>query len=179
MNRNRVGTILVLAIVAAVIAALLIPWGGQRAPDVTFNTLEDESYQLADLTERGPVLITFWATTCGTCITEMPYWQAFHDELSEHGLTIVGVAMEYDPIDDVRRMVEARELPYTIAPDRDGAIARAFGDVRYTPTTALIGTDGRIVWKREGRLNMERLATELSEMTGAELNGERLATAVN
>lgn len=177
MGRNKVGALLGVLIVAVAAAALFVPWGGKQAPDVTFHTLAGEERTLGELTGNGPVLMTFWATTCSTCITEMPYWQAFHDELSDHGLTIVGVAMEYDPVDDVRRMVDARALNYVIAPDHDGSIAQAFGDVRYTPTTVLIDDSRQVVWQREGRVNMERLANDLAELTGQHVDEDRLAAA--
>jgi Redoxin. len=70
--------------------------------------------------------------------------------------------MDYDPAERVRRLVARKALPYTIALDDGGAIADAFDNVRVTPTTVLIGADGRVIWQRIGKLDFERLGEEIA-----------------
>ena len=165
MSKRRDIIIGVAAVIVIAVAGLIwfMPGSGERAPDVRFTTLDGEEIQLADRAGK-PTLITFWATTCTTCIQEMPYLMAMYEELGPKGLEIIGVAMDYDPIRDVERLVEARELNYTISHDSDGEIARAFGGVRLTPTTFLIGPRGDIVQRRLGLIDMERLHDRISGM---------------
>lgn len=114
------------------------------APLVTFETLQDESITMASL--RGKVvLVKFWATSCVTCVQQMPDTIALYNDLKADGLKVVAVAMEYDPIEFVRNFVTARELPFVIAHDKSDAVAKAFGDVKLTPTAFLVDRDGRIV----------------------------------
>lgn len=136
------------------------PWAGQAAPDVTMRTLDGERVALSAF-EGEPVLIQFWATTCVTCVAEMPHLKALHAKLADKGFTLLAVAMEYDPPKQVARMVEEKALPYEIALDTDGSVARAFGDVRLTPTSVLIDPRGRIVWQRMGELDFDALAREI------------------
>lgn len=155
--------LILLALVALVGAGAWIwsrPAGLAQAPDVALTTLDGRDMRLAEL--RGhPLLVTFWATTCSSCIKEMPQLTALYHELAPQGVKIVGVAMSYDTVDDVRTLVAQRQLPYLITHDAGGAVAGAFGGVLVTPTTYLIAPDGRIVQQRVGEADIAQLRTIL------------------
>lgn len=163
-------TLIAVAAVAILAAGALVwiaPWEGDRAPDVAFTTLEGDAIRLSDL--RGaPTLVTFWATTCVTCIQEIPHLQALQRDYSDRGFNVIAVAMEYDPPNQVQALAEARELIYPVAMDRDGSIARAFGDVRLTPTTFLIGPDGQVLQRRLGMFDEERMRQQIERLLPAE-----------
>ncbi|MFO8155699.1 MAG: TlpA family protein disulfide reductase [Pseudomonadota bacterium] len=138
--------------------------GADRAPDVTFETLDGERFELADL--RGhPVIVNFWATTCPSCIREMPHFVEFHERHRDEGVRFIGVAMHYDNRADVERLVERRELPYSIVHDADQSLAHAFGDVNLTPTTFIIDERGRIVQHSIGDIDMERVEQRVQRIT--------------
>lgn len=156
-----------VALLAGAALVWFAPWQGERAPDVRLTTLEGESLQLSEL--RGkPTIVTFWATTCVTCVQEIPHLADLYEELGPRGLEIIAVAMDYDPRSQVEAMVESRRMPYTIALDSDGSAARAFGDIRLTPTTVVISPTGEIIQRRLGMLDMERLRERLETMLPAE-----------
>jgi len=151
----------ILVLLAGLSLVWLAPPPGEPAPEVRFNVLDGEPIALDSM--RGePVLIQFWATDCTTCVSEMPDLIALHNALDAEGLNLIGVAMDYDPAERVRRLVARKALPYTIALDDGGAIANAFNNVRVTPTTVLIGADGRVIWQRIGKLDFERLGEEIA-----------------
>jgi peroxiredoxin len=132
------------------------PSGLKQAPSLAVTTLEGERVSLEQL--RGkPVLVTFWATTCPGCVKEMPHLVELYQALAPRGLEIVALAMAYDPEEQVREMVKLKQLPYKVALDSDGAAARAFGDVKLTPTSFLIDPSGRIVQQKLGELDMNAL----------------------
>lgn len=137
--------------------------GGQRAPDVQLVTLAGEQLQLSELRGR-PVLITFWATTCPGCLAEMPHLIELHHDLAPQGLEVIGIAMHYDPPNQVANLVRSRDVPYHIALDSDGRAAQAFGDVRLTPTTFLIAPDGRIARQKIGELDMVQTREQIERM---------------
>lgn len=139
------------------------PSGVQPAPDVTVSRLDGKPVRLTELRGR-PVVWTFWATTCPSCVKEIPHLVELHRELGARGLAVVGVAMSYDPPEQVREMVNRRDIPYTIALDRDGSAALAFGDVKLTPTTFLIDPQGRIVQQKLGELDMADLKRRITAM---------------
>jgi peroxiredoxin len=145
--------IAVLAAVGALLFALLDKPG---APASTFTTLEGQPIALADL--RGKVvLVNFWATSCPGCIKEMPGMVETYTQYKDRGFEIIAVAMSYDPPNYVKRFVETRQLPFPVALDVDGAHARAFGNVQLTPTSFIIGKDGRILEQKLGELDFVKL----------------------
>ncbi len=142
-----------LALVGALAYALI---DKQSAPVATFTTLEGKSIDLADL--RGKVvLVNFWATTCPGCVKEMPGMVEAYKQYKDRGFEIVAVAMSYDPPSYVANFVQTRQLPFPVALDVNGEHARAFGGVQLTPTSFIIGKDGRILEQKLGELDFARL----------------------
>ena len=114
---------------------------------------------------RGkPVLVTFWATTCPTCIQEMPHLIELYRDLNPKGLEMIGVAMSYDPPEQVRALAQQRQIPYPIVLDTQARIAREFDNVRLTPTSVLISPEGRIVQYRLGLLDLPQLRETIQKM---------------
>ena len=142
-----------LAIVGALVYALM---DKPSAPAATFTTLEGKSIALNEL--RGKVvLVNFWATSCPGCIKEMPGMVETYNQYREKGFEIIAVAMSYDPPNYVVSFVQTRQLPFPVALDVDGALARAFGNVQLTPTSFIIGKDGRILEQKLGELDFVKL----------------------
>ena len=152
-----------VVLLGALALAWMWPTGLKRAPDVALNTIDGREIRLAELRGR-PLLVTFWATTCSSCVKEMPHLVDLYREYGPRGLEIIGIAMYYDPPRNVVALVEARALPYPIAIDTQAQAAQAFGDVRLTPTSFLIAPDGRIVQQRIGDLDMELVRRQLDQM---------------
>ena len=63
-------------------------------------------------------------------------------------------------------MIRPREynIPYPIALDIDGAVARAFNNVTLTPTTFLIGPGGKIEFSKTGNFDIDKLKEKISEL---------------
>jgi alkyl hydroperoxide reductase subunit AhpC len=132
-----------LCIALAAAAAFLLTQPAQ-APETRFATLGGEQFGTADL--RGKVvLVNFWATSCTTCVAEMPMLSATQNKFASRGYDTIAVAMQYDHPNHVATFVQQRALPFKVVLDTDGAIARAFGQVRVTPTSMLIDKRGRIL----------------------------------
>jgi peroxiredoxin len=142
----------ILAVVAILVLAVIgvfVYTDKAPAPEVRLTTLAGEALNTASL--RGKVvLVNFWATTCTTCVGEMPDLIRTHQKFAARGLETVAVAMDYDPPEQVRAFVEKNQLPFIIALDADGSAARSFDGVRMTPTTFLIDRRGRIERKYLG-----------------------------
>ncbi len=139
---------LLIALVAVVALAGVGLWqfGGaaQAAPDVSFTTITGQKTSLEAL--RGKVvLVKFWATSCVTCIAQMPDTIANYNALSSKGFETVAVAMQYDPPNYVLNYTQTRKLPFPVVIDAQGELAKAFGDVKLTPTAFLIDKRGHII----------------------------------
>lgn len=155
--------LVVLIIFIAISFLWLGPSGLQKAPDITFTTLDGEKIELKSL--RGkPTLVTFWATSCPGCIKEMPHLIELYHELHAKGLEIIGVAMPYDRPDHVIEMRKRKNIPYPIALDVNGEAVRAFGNVRLTPSSFLINPEGMIVKHKIGEMNIKKVHALIVDM---------------
>jgi len=154
---------LALVVVLAFAAVWFMPAGLREAPPLVGQTLDGRTLTLEQL--RGkPVLVTFWATTCPSCVEEIPHLTELYRELNPKGLEIIGVAMAYDPPEQVRAMVRQRQIPYPIVLDSEERIAREFDNVQLTPTSVLVSPEGRIVQYRLGLLDMSELRNTIAGM---------------
>ena len=139
------------------------PSGLQKAPDITFKTIDGKQIDLKSLKGK-PVLVTFWATSCPGCIKEMPHLIELYHELHNKGLEIIGVAMPYDRPDHVLEMRKRKNIPYPIALDIKGEAVRAFGHVRLTPSSFLINPEGVIVRHKIGEMDMKQIHNMIISM---------------
>ncbi|MCW5236073.1 TlpA family protein disulfide reductase [Verminephrobacter eiseniae] len=133
-----------VAAFVAVGAYLYLDMGGHAAPESTFVLLDGSRQSMADL--RGKVtLVNFWATNCSTCVAEMPALAATYDKYHTQGFDTLAVAMSYDPPSYVVNFAATRKLPFKVAIDNTGQLARAWGDVRLTPSSFLVNKRGEVV----------------------------------
>ncbi|PND39518.1 thioredoxin [Paucibacter aquatile] len=121
----------------------------ETAPRVDYVLLDGKK---ADSSQwRGQVmLVNFWATSCTTCVKEMPQIVATHEKFKGRGFDTLAVAMSYDPPAFVAKFAESRQLPFGVAIDNTGQIAQSFGRVQLTPTTLLINKRGQVVKRYVG-----------------------------
>ena len=156
---------LILAAAAAAVlafAAAALLTAAPAAPAVTFISIEGEKIATADL--RGKVvLVNFWATDCAVCIREMPQIVAAYDKFRARGFETIAVAMRHDPPNHVLAYAAKNKLPFKVALDPMGELARAFGDVRLTPTTFIIDRQGRIIKRITGEPDFAKLHALLEE----------------
>lgn len=136
----------VIAVVAAGMLAALAYVLQLRpaAPDASFVALDGTRTSTREL--RGTVVfVNFWATSCTTCIKEMPEVVKTYQRFSPRGFELLAVAMSYDPPQYVREYARQHQLPFKVVLDDGGTIAAAFDNVSLTPTAVLIDKDGRIM----------------------------------
>jgi peroxiredoxin len=141
--------VLASALALASLATLSACGGAQAAPESTFVLLNGSKQSTADM--KGKVtLVNFWATSCVTCVAEMPKIISTYDKYKSRGYDTMAVAMSYDPPSYVVNYAETRQLPFKVAIDNTGAVAKAWGDVQLTPTTYLVNKRGEIVKRYVG-----------------------------
>lgn len=158
---------LIILLVTFITWLWMSPAGISQAPNIKLTTTDGTNIDLKQL--RGkPVLITFWATSCVGCVREMPHLITLYNELASDGLEIIGIAMPYDPPNQVIRMVAEKQIPYPIAIDIKGNAVLAFGDILVTPTSFLIAPDGTIAKHKIGELDMHELRSTIISMLPAQ-----------
>jgi thiol-disulfide isomerase/thioredoxin len=97
------------------------------------------------------ILLDFWATECGGCKAEIPWFMEFERAYKPKGLDVVGVAMDvvYEDLKDakegwskVKPFVQAHGVNYPIVMG-DNQVLKAY-NIDAFPTTYLIDKTGRI-----------------------------------
>jgi len=137
-----------------------------QAPEVTFVSLAGERIGMSSL--RGKVvMVNFWATSCVTCVKEMPQMVETYEKFKSRGLDFVAVAMSYDPPNYVLNFTQTRKLPFTVALDSQGTLAKSFGNVTLTPTTFVIDKEGKIIKRYVGEPDFDALHRLLDQAVAA------------
>lgn len=148
---------------ALVIGAYLGLSRNPAAPAVSLTYLDGSTRELQAW--RGQVvLVNFWATSCASCIREMPKLAETYQTLAPRGLQTVAVAMSYDDPRYVAAFAQTRRLPFAVAHDASGAVAKGFGDVQLTPTTFVINRRGEIVKRYVGEPDFVALQALLDRL---------------
>src|SRR3546814_316846 len=97
------------------------------------------------------------------CIAQMPDTIQYYNDLSPKGFDTIAVAMQYDPANYVKNYAETRQLPFTVAIDAQGEIAKAFGDVQLTPTAFLIDKQGNIIKRYLGNYDKQAFLSTVNK----------------
>jgi len=166
LTRHLAVALSVLAIAAAACgayAAFSGSAGPQIAPDAAFVRLDGSRSSVAQL-KGQVVLVNFWATTCTTCVHEMPQVVETHNRFKARGFETLAVAMSYDPPASVIHFAESRHLPFTVVIDNTGSVARSFGPIEGTPTSVLINKRGEIVRRYVGQPDFAELQAQVEKL---------------
>jgi peroxiredoxin len=156
--------VFLLSVVGLLSYVWISPSGIKIVPDMQLTTFDGKKIQLRK-PENMPALITMWATTCTTCLKEIPHLNELHQAYGPKGLKVIGVSMYYDPPIQVGEMIKKKNILYPVVMDIDKKIIRAF-KVKpvITPTTYLVSPQGKIVLQKAGLLDMEKLKKTIEEM---------------
>jgi thiol-disulfide isomerase/thioredoxin len=115
------------------------------APDFSLESLDGKTMRLSDLRGKA-VLLNFWATWCGPCKIEMPWFVELQNRYAGEGLQIVGVAMDDASKEDIGKFAKDMGVNYPILIGKE-SVGDQYGGVPALPESFLISRDGKIVDK--------------------------------
>lgn len=121
---------------------------GKSAPDFTLESLDGKNVSLSSYRGQA-VLLNFWATWCGPCKIEMPWFVELQKEYGPQGLQIVGVAMDDASREEIAKFAKDMGVNYTILIGKE-AVGQLYGGVDVLPTTYFIDRDGKIISREFG-----------------------------
>ncbi len=114
----------------------------KKAPDFALKDTNGQTVRLSDY--RGKVvLLDFWATWCGPCKIEIPWFEEFERQNKDKGFAVIGVAMDDEGWDAVKPFAKERGINYRVVLGND-QVADLYGGLDALPTTLLIDRGGNI-----------------------------------
>jgi len=135
---------------------------GRQAADFVLSDSKGTSVRLSDY--RGKVvLLNFWATWCGPCNIEIPWFIDFQKEYGGRGLAVVGVSVDDGGWNVVKPFVNAKRINYPVLLGSD-QVKRLYGDIESIPTTLLIDREGKIAAMHAGLVSRSVYETEISRL---------------
>ncbi len=143
--------------------SLIVPSKRKLAPDFTLTDSNDRPLQLSTYKGRV-VLLNFWATWCGGCKYEMPWFVEFDKKYSEKGLAVVGISMD-ENMKMVKPFLVAKGVPYPSVLG-DDALGQRFG-LQSMPLTLLLDRQGRIAVVHQGVVDKDNFEMHIQQLLGS------------
>ena len=133
------------------------------APDFTLKDADGKVVKLSDFKGKV-VLLDFWATWCGPCKIEIPWFIEFQNKYGKDGLQVVGVSTD-DTRAKLKPYVAQMKMNYTVLQglDRDD-IQDAYGPLFGIPVTILISRDGKVCAKHVGLSSKDAFEREIKSL---------------
>jgi peroxiredoxin len=146
------------ALLCAVAIVLAVPAGtllGEPVPPTPAPrwALKDPDGNLvtSDQFKGKVVVLDFWATWCTPCKAEIPGYIELQRKYAAEGLAFVGVSVDQDGQQIVKKFIKDHGINYTIVLAGDSDIQTAYGDISMIPTTFIIDRTGQIRDKKVGK----------------------------
>jgi cytochrome c biogenesis protein CcmG/thiol:disulfide interchange protein DsbE len=114
----------------------------KTAPDFALKDASGRLVHLADYKGKV-VLLDFWATWCGPCKVEIPWFTEFQRKYKDRGFEVVGVSMDDDGWKAVTPFVAEKKINYRVVLG-DDKTGDQYGGLEALPTTFVIDRNGRI-----------------------------------
>jgi peroxiredoxin len=114
----------------------------QQAPAFTLKDADGKTVSLKDY-EGKVVLLNFWATWCGPCKLEIPWFVEFEQKYKDKGFSVVGVSMDEEGWNVIKPFLAEEKVNYRVLLGND-TVGTLYGGVDSLPTTFVIDREGRI-----------------------------------
>ncbi|MGI6169372.1 MAG: TlpA family protein disulfide reductase [Christensenellales bacterium] len=134
------------------------------APTFTLKDLQGNDVSLSDFLGK-PVVVNFWATWCGYCVMEMPYFNRVAEELGDEVqfLMVNYTDGQRETKETVQAYIEQEGYTFTVLLDEGGKTAGDYG-VRGFPTTFFIDQDGRLREQITGMVAEGKLRSSIQDL---------------
>jgi peroxiredoxin len=133
------------------------------APEFTLKDSNGTPVKLSDYKGKV-VLLNFWATWCGPCALEMPWFMEFEQQYKSQGFAVLGVSMDDDGWAAVKPYIAEHKMNYRVLLG-DDSVAQLYGGLDALPTTYIIDRDGRVAFPAHvGLINKSEYVQEVQSL---------------
>ena len=137
----------------------------RMAPDFTLKDAMGRPVKLSDYKGKV-VLLNFWATWCGPCKIEIPWFIEFEQTFKDKGFAVLGVSMDEEGWDIVKPYLERSKINYRVLIG-DDMTAQNYGGVDSLPTSFLLDKEGRIAATHIGLVSKSVYQNDINTLLGA------------
>lgn len=149
----------------AVKAAAVRPEKSRKpAPEFSLKDSTGATVKLSDYKGKV-VLLNFWATWCGPCKIEIPWFVEFEKTYKDKGFAVLGVSMDEEGWEVVRPYLAKAKVNYRMVIG-DDTMAQQYGGVDSLPTSFMIDRQGRIASVHVGLVSKGDYQSEIRELLG-------------
>ena len=149
----------------------------KAAPDFTLADADGKAVKLSDY--RGKVvLLNFWATWCGPCEVEIPWFIQFQREYKDRDFAVLGVSEDEDGWKAVKPFVAREKINYRTMITTE-LVSQQYGGIDHLPTTFMIDREGRVASSHLGLVSMNTYRQEIQTLLGDSKNDKTPAVSLN
>jgi len=142
---------------------------GVAAPDFELTSLDGKRVKLSDYRGKA-VLLNFWATWCGPCKVEMPWFVDLQKRYGNDGLVVLGVAMDDTEAPKIAQFASDMGVNYPVLLGTD-KVSEEYGNVEFLPTSFYIDRDGKFVGKGVGLLDRKEVEANVQKALASRVIG--------
>ena len=157
-------------------AAVKAPKDRRPAPEFTLKDSDGRPVKLADYKGKV-VLLNFWATWCGPCRIEIPWFVDFEKTHKDRGFAVLGVSMDEDGWEAVKPFMQEHKVNYRMVIGSDD-MAQKYGGVDSLPTTFLIDREGRIASTHIGLVSKKDYLNDIQQLLETAVSGNFVRAGV-
>jgi peroxiredoxin len=132
------------------------------APDFSLKDAAGKVVKLSDFKGKV-VLLNFWATWCGPCKLEIPWFIDFQQSYRDRDFAVLGVSFDDDGWTSVKPYVEQKKINYPVVIGTE-EVSNLYGGVEALPTTFMIDREGRIAAVHEGLAGKSEYQNEILDL---------------
>ena len=162
---------------ATVKAAVKAEKDRKTAPDFALKDSNGQTVHLSDYKGKV-VLLDFWATWCGPCKIEIPWFMEFEQQYKDRGFAVLGVSMDEDGWSVVKPYIQNMKINYRIVLG-DEQVGDLYGGLDSLPTTLILDRQGKIasIHIGLGDGGKEVFKNDIAQVLGAPRAGSRVHPA--
>lgn len=111
------------------------------------------------------VLLNFWATWCGPCKIEIPWFIEFEQKYKDRGFAVLGVSVDEEGWEVVKPYVAKSSINYRVVIGTE-SVAQLYGGIDALPTSFIIDTTGRIAATHVGLVSKGDYENDIVQLLG-------------